>query len=103
MILHVIMFKDLRIGAFCTPQFIDVDPEIAATQMERSLIINIEDAQKIKPYNDLDMYWIADFDDATGKLTQNEPVFLLSCRDVIQSHIKAVLPQEKEKEEVKNA
>lgn len=103
MILHVLMFKDLRIGAFCTPQFVDMDPEIAATQLERSLIINIEDTQKIKPYNDLDMYWIADFDDQSGRITQMDPVFLLSCRDVIQSHIKAIVPDKEVKEEVKRA
>lgn len=81
--LNVICFKNVKINAFTTPNFTDIDPEIAAIQLERSLIINSDKAEVLAPYKNLDMYHIGYFDDISGKFEGIEPVFILSPREII--------------------
>lgn len=97
--LNVIIFKNLKINAFTTPNFTDVDPEIAATQLQRAITMNFENKQYIDPYKNLDMYTIGVFDDETGKLEQIEPRFLCSPRELILSLVAAKVDQA-QKEEV---
>jgi len=77
------MFRNRKIGAFTTPQFIDIQPEVAAVQLSRSLQIN--DKPDIdKTYQDLVMFHMGSFDDETGELIPlDEPKQLLVCGDVI--------------------
>ena len=37
MILNIIVFKNVKIGAFTTPNFIDLEPEKAAVQLQRAI------------------------------------------------------------------
>ena len=50
--LYWVMFRNRKIGAFTTPQFIDIEPEKAAVQLSRSLQIN-EKPDIDKTYQDL--------------------------------------------------
>ena len=81
--LNVIMFKNLKINAFTTPNFTDLEPEVAAKQLERSLVINQNDEKLISPYRSLDMYFMATFDDETGIYKPVDPVLLFSPRELL--------------------
>ena len=84
MILNIIMFKNLSINAFTTPNFTDVDPEKAAKGLERALIANFSSDQKlVMSYENLDMYFMGTFDDETGVIDQITPKFLFSPRQLI--------------------
>lgn len=84
MILNILIFKNLKIKAFTTPQFDDHDPKDAAEQLRRALIVE-KDVTKVNPYKNLELYCVGSFDDLTGELTVNEPEFLLSCADVVKT------------------
>ena len=82
--IHIIMFKNVKINAYTTPNFIDIEPEVAAEQLKRSIIINADDDKLLAPYENLDMYWVGDFDDIEGIFyTNSEAQFLLSPRELI--------------------
>ena len=86
MLLHVLMFRNILIGSFTTPQFVDIEPDVAAKQLARSFAIAYkDDPKKVLAYEDLVLYHIAEFDDESGKLTPlPEKVLLLNCFDEIQ-------------------
>lgn len=80
MILNIVAFKNMKIDAFTTPQFIDIEPAKAATQLARSMKL---DAEKATPYQNLTMWLLGNFDDESGTFTlEDEPVLLLDCRKV---------------------
>lgn len=83
MLLNVIMFKNKKVNAFTTPQFIDIEPEKAAIQLSRSLQLN--DKPEIDAtYKNLAMFFMGTFDDSTGKFDlERRPKFLLDCEDVL--------------------
>lgn len=81
--LHIICFKNVLINAFTTPNFTDLDPEVAAKQLERSIVLNQDKQEQIRPYRGLDMYHIADFDDETGVITPITPVLISSPRELL--------------------
>lgn len=84
MILNVIVFFNKRIECFTTPNFDDHDPKDAAIQLERSLRLNIDKEDVIRPYRFLDMYHFGTFDDSTGKLDLlDKPVKLLDCSKLL--------------------
>lgn len=84
MILNVIAFKNGKINAFTTPQFIDIEPVKAATQLKRSILnAGEKDYDKIGVYRDLDMYNLGTFDDELGKFNLIEPELLLNCKPVV--------------------
>lgn len=84
MILNVISFKNKVINAFTRPEFLDVEPEKAATQLARSILV-ADKPEVIKQYENLDMYCIGTFDDETGIFEQlKDPVCLLDCSKVIE-------------------
>lgn len=81
--LYWVMFRNRKIGAFTTPQFIDIEPEKAAVQLSRSLQIN-EKPDIDKTYQDLVMFYLGSFDDESGELVcLDEPRQLLVCGDII--------------------
>lgn len=86
MLLHVLMFRNILIGSFTQPQFVDIEPENAAKQLARSFAVAYKnDPQKVLSYEDLILYHVAEFDDESGKLTPlPEKVLLLNCFDEIQ-------------------
>ena len=65
--LNWIQFRNRKIGAFTTPQFIDQEPEIAAMQLSRALQMD-EKGEHDKVYKDLVMFHCGTFDDETGAL-----------------------------------
>lgn len=83
MILTVIIFKNKKAECFTTPQFVDVEPENAAVQLARSLMVN-EDEDVDKRYRYLDMYTIGSFNDETGDFTACKARKLLECNAVIK-------------------
>lgn len=87
--LHVLVFYNVLISTFTTPQFTDIEPENAAIQLSRSLVLsNEKEPDKVRSYDSLILYHIADFDDQTGTITPlSHPVQLLSCIDVV-NHLK---------------
>ena len=96
--LNVIIFKNLKIGVYTTPQFIDNEPDKAAIQLERSLTLNYEkEYDKIKQYEHLQMYDLGTFDDVTGEVDFHKPVLLLDCREHMLN-LKQVYLAKKEKE-----
>lgn len=76
--LHVLIFRNTKIGCFTQPQFSDVEPEKAAIQLGRSLKL-CEDVATLKKYEPLEMYHIGTFDDETGVFDAIQPVLLLNC------------------------
>lgn len=64
--LNILMFKNVKINAYTTPNFVDIDPEKAAEQLKRSIIINADNEKLLEPYVNLDMYYVAQFDDIEG-------------------------------------
>lgn len=104
MILNIIMFKNLKIGAFTNPNFTDLEPEKAAKGLERALIANFdEDIKLVKSYENLDMYFVGTFDDETGIISNCEPKFLFSPREVILALQASKLQKEEVKEATDNA
>lgn len=103
--LNIIMFMNVVIGAFTTPNFTDVEPDKAAKGLERAIIANFKNdkARLVKSYENLEMYFIGTFDDETGKIEQlQSPVHLLSCKDLIAKLIaEEVAKQAKALEEAK--
>lgn len=99
--LNIIIFKNVKINAFTTPNFTDLEPEVAAKQLERSLILNQDKDEMIKPYANLDMCCIGSFDDETGVIIQTAPVLLFSPRELIlQLQAKKLAEVKEVKEEV---
>lgn len=101
--LHVLCFKNILISTFTTPQFVDVAPEDAATQLSRSLVLQFKkDPQKVLEYENLTLHHIAEFDDQTGIITPlPEPVLLLNCFDVVnQIKVQVAAMSEKKESEV---
>lgn len=86
MILNILIFKNKKIDTFTQPQFTDVEPEKAAIQLSRSLLIN-EDEAIDKRYQDLDMYYLGTFDDDSGEIVLDDasPRKLLDCTVVLKS------------------
>ena len=84
MILHILMFKNHQLDCFTTPNFVDVEPNVAATQLKRSIITGIaENDKKAYQYRNLELFHVGDFDDVTGKITQfDSPIALLDCRAI---------------------
>lgn len=82
MILNLIVFKNVAIQAYTTPNFIDQEPEIAAKQLERSIVLNFG-KRETEVYQNLDMYFIGTFDDESGKFDIVEPKFLFSPRELM--------------------
>lgn len=80
MICNVLIFKNKKLGAYTQPIFDDHNPDVAATQFGRSLVVNPDVAKK---YKGLSLYHIGTFDDTTAKITTIEPVMLIDCDDVI--------------------
>lgn len=75
--LNILIFKNIKIDAFTTPQFIDIEPEKAAVQLGRSIRL---EPKKAEPYKNLELYHLGTFDDETGIITQLlEPVKILDC------------------------
>lgn len=91
MILNILIFKNKKIDTFTQPQFTDVEPEKAAIQLSRSLLIN-EDEAIDKRYQDLDMYFLGTFDDNSGDIVLDgeSPRLLLDCTLVLKSKKKKV-------------
>lgn len=83
MILRILMYKNLQLKAYCNPQFDDHAPEDCATQLTRSLII--AEYEKIKHLKHYQLWYIGDFDDTTGIITQKEPELLVDIDDVLAS------------------
>lgn len=84
MILNVLMFKNLSLDCFTTPQFVDIEPEKAGEQLKRSIILNKEDTAKIAPYRNLALFNFGTFDDVSGKIKFiKEPQLILDCSQVI--------------------
>lgn len=82
--LNIIIFKNLSIGAFTTPNFTDIEPGKAAKGLERAIIANFESKpEMVKSYENLEMYCVGTFDDETGVISNTQPVFLLSTHDLI--------------------
>lgn len=81
MILNILIFKNLKIKAFTTPQFDDHDPKDAAEQLRRALIVE-KDVTKVNPYKNLELYCVGSFNDLTGELTVIEPELLLDCAEI---------------------
>lgn len=100
--LHVLCFKNIMIATFTTPQFVDIAPEDAATQLSRSLVLQFKkDPQKVLEYESLTLHHIAEFDDQTGIITPlPEPVLLLNCFDVVNQIKLQVASQNDKKESV---
>ena len=83
--LYWVMFRNRKIGAFTTPQFIDQEPEVAALQLSRALQMD-EKGEHDKTYQDLVMFHLGSFDDEAGQLIPlEEPKALLDCKKVIDS------------------
>lgn len=83
--LNILIFKNKKIDTFTQPQFTDIEPEKAAIQLSRSLLIN-EDEAIDKRYEHLNMFVLGTFDDNTGKCELLEkPKLLLNCSQVIAS------------------
>ena len=81
--LNWIQFRNRKIGAFTTPQFIDQEPEIAAMQLSRALQMD-DKGEHDKIYEPLVMYFCGTYDDETGSLVPlDEPKELLICSKVI--------------------
>ena len=79
MILNIILFKNVKIDCFTTPQFTDIDAEKAALQLARSLKLN-EGKEEINKFKHLEMYYFGTFEDSTGKIELlSEPKRLLDC------------------------
>lgn len=84
MILNVLCFFNTKIECFTQPVFDDHDPKIAATQLGRSLKVE-KDLTKVTPYKNLKLFYLGQFDDATGKLVvEDEPVLLLDCSEIVK-------------------
>ena len=82
--LNIIMFKNLKIGAFTNPNFTDLEPEKAAKGLERAIIANFDsDPKLVRSYENLDMFFVGTFDDETGVITTVEPRLLFSPRETI--------------------
>lgn len=80
MILNIVCFKNMKVDAFTQPQFIDIEPDKAATQLARSMKL---DPEKATPYQNLTMWFLGTFDDESGTFTlEDEAVLLLDCRKV---------------------
>lgn len=89
--LYWVMFRNRKIGAFTTPQFIDQEPEVAAVQLSRALQMD-EKGEHDKVYHDLVMFHLGEFDDSTGELiTLEEPRALLDCAKVIDARKETVV------------
>lgn len=84
MILNILIFKNLKIGAFTTPQFDDHDPKDAAEQLRRALVVE-KDVNKVNPYKNLELYCVGSFDDLTGEIKVCEPVKLLDCAAICKT------------------
>lgn len=103
--LNVLIFKNIKIDAFTTPNFSDLDPEVAAVQLQRALVLNQNKKEYIDPYRNLDMYCIGSFDDVSGKFEITEPRLLCSPREIILSleaeqvkKMQAIIEEKKKKE-----
>ena len=83
MILNVMIFKNLEIDCFTTPQFDDHQPENAAIQLARALKIE-KDWSKVAPYRNLQLYVIGEFDDSTGIFTSCDPRLLVDCSKIVK-------------------
>lgn len=83
LVLNIIIFKNKKIDAFTTPQFIDIEPEKAALQLSRSIIMAKDDKQ-VEQYKNLAMYAIGTFNDSTGEIHQEEIKLLLDCNQVLK-------------------
>lgn len=90
--LNVIIFKNLKVNAFTTPQFITEEPEIAGEQLARSLALNYEkDYDKLKSYEELQMFDLGTFDDVSGEVNFHKPTLILDCREHMLSLKQQVL------------
>lgn len=83
MILNILIFKNLEIDAFTTPQFDDHEPEVAAVQLARALKIE-KDWKKVAPYRALQLYVVGKFDDSTGIITVEKPRMLVDCSSIVK-------------------
>lgn len=99
--LHMLMFRNVLIQTFTTPQFVDIEPENAAIQLQRSLVLSFgKEPEKVLSYDSLILYHVADFDDQTGVIAPlPEPVLLLNCIDIVNS-LKVQASNKPSKEEV---
>lgn len=82
--LNVFIFFNTVLNCYTTPTFDDHEPQVAATQLKRSIIYE-KDTAKVVPYKNLKMYQLGTFDDETGKLDVfPESVLLLDCTEVVK-------------------
>ena len=82
--LNVFIFFNTVLKCYTTPTFDDHEPEVAATQLKRSIIFE-KDTTKVAPYKNLKMYQLGTFDDDTGKIDVfSEPKLLLDCTEVVK-------------------
>lgn len=101
MILNIIVFKNVKIGAFTTPNFIDLEPEKAAVQLQRAITLNAYKPEYVNQYKNLEMFFLGTFDDETGKVQIGEPKFLCSPRELIVSLAAQKIEKEKKEEVAK--
>lgn len=85
MILNIIVFKNVKIGAFTTPNFTDLEPEKAAVQLQRAITLNADKPEYVNQYKNLEMFYLGTFDDENGKVQIEEPKLLCSPRELIVS------------------
>ena len=67
MIVHAYAYKDIQVGAFQPPFFRTEEEEVVKISIARTVaIMPKEDVVKGR-VNDLDLYYIGDYDDETGR------------------------------------
>lgn len=87
--LEILIFKNVELGCFTTPQFDDHDAEVVAVQLARSIKANLKGntAEKVAHLKGLELYHLGDFNDETGKCNLlSQPKLLLNCTEVFNSY-----------------
>lgn len=99
MILNILMHYNKKIECFTQPIFTDIEPEKVAIQESRSIQV-CHEIEKIKPYENLKLYYIGVFDDSTGEFTlfdENGDELkreLLDCTKIVKARINELRPKE---------
>lgn len=86
MILNIMIHFNTKIKCFTQPFFTDIEPEKVAVQESRSLQI-CEDGKQILPYKFLKLYYLGQFNDATGEIIIEEKKELLDCSSLVKKRL----------------
>lgn len=98
MIQYIYGFKDKKLGAFTNIYVDNIDPDKEKVVIERGLK-NTKDPQKLKVYQDIQVFALGVWNDVSGEIKPVNPDFLVDAGDIVYNILAVIYKKEDDQNE----